>query len=326
MEILHIENLTKEEENLIVIDNMNLKIESGQTIAIKCTEDVSLMLFTLILERSKPSKGNINWLITPKISTILKDEGLYERLTVDDYLYFFKDLSSYKGSTKEIKSALELLPIEHKKIKDLDYSQKGRLKIARALLNNPNLLLVQEPTLYHDAESSSIICEAFSYINNLGISILSTSVSLEEVLLLNCKSYILDKHGFKKLETDKTTSAELINNTSVKITKIPAKIDDRIILFNPTEIDYIESYDGTSYLHVNDDKFPCNMSLIELENKLIPFGFFRCHRSYLVNLQKIRELVTWTRNSYSLILDDSKNNSIPLAKARLEEIKKFLDL
>ncbi|MDR0435024.1 MAG: LytTR family transcriptional regulator DNA-binding domain-containing protein [Gracilibacteraceae bacterium] len=35
-----------------------------------------------------------------------------------------------------------------------------------------------------------------------------------------------------------------------------------------------------------------------------PYGFFRCHRSYIVNLQKVREIITWTRNSYGLILDD----------------------
>lgn len=324
MEILHIENLTKEQQNLTLIDNMNLNMESGQTVAIKCTDDVSLMLFNLILKKTKPSKGNINWLIAPKISTVLKDEGLYERLTLDDYLNFFKDISNYRNSTKEIKSIFELVPIERKKIKALDYSQKGRLKITRALLSSPDLLLVQEPTLYHDAESSSIIRKAFAYINNLGISILSTSVSLEEILLLNCKSYVLDKQGFKELEPN-TTSFTSFSDTSVKITKIPAKIHDRIILFSPTEISYIESYDGINYLHVNKDKFPCNMSLIELENKLIPFGFFRCHRSYLVNLHKVHEVVTWTRNSYSLTLDDSKNDSIPLAKARLEEIKKFLN-
>ena len=49
----------------------------------------------------------------------------------------------------------------------------------------------------------------------------------------------------------------------------------------------------------------------------MPFGFFRCHRSYIVNLQKVREVITWTRNSYSLILENKEKTSIPLSKAKM---------
>ena len=34
------------------------------------------------------------------------------------------------------------------------------------------------------------------------------------------------------------------------------------------------------------------------------YGFFRCHRSYLVNMQKVQEVVRWTRNSYALRLEN----------------------
>jgi len=112
----------------------------------------------------------------------------------------------------------------------------------------------------------------------------------------------------------------------VRVEKIPAKVEDKIILFDPTEINFIESSDGISMLHVKGETFPCTLTLNELEQKLKAFGFFRCHRSYIVNLQKVREVITWTRNSFSLILDDSTKSSIPLSKGKLDELKTILGI
>ncbi|MDD3224426.1 MAG: LytTR family DNA-binding domain-containing protein [Clostridium sp.] len=115
-------------------------------------------------------------------------------------------------------------------------------------------------------------------------------------------------------------------NKTYKVEKISAKIGEKILLFDPKEIDYVESEQGSTTLSVRGEKFPCNMSLTDLEKRLKNFGFFRCHRSYIVNLQRVREVITWTRNSYSLNLDDKVKSSIPLAKGRIDELKDILSI
>ncbi len=73
---------------------------------------------------------------------------------------------------------------------------------------------------------------------------------------------------------------------------------------------------------MREGDFVCALTLSEsLEARLTGFRFFRCHRSYLVNLQRVREVITWTRNSFSLILDDERKSSIPLSKGRMDELK-----
>ncbi len=52
-------------------------------------------------------------------------------------------------------------------------------------------------------------------------------------------------------------------------------------------------------MHVREGDYVCAMTLSEREARLTGFGFFRCHRSYLVKLQRVREVITWTRNSCS---------------------------
>jgi ABC-2 type transport system ATP-binding protein len=156
-------------------------------------------------------------------------------------------------------------------------------------------------------------------------------VAFKDTLLLGEKAYRLNDEGLIELNQNKEEVKNDIEevqykNEIYKIEKIPAKVEERILLFDPTEIDYVESNQGVSNLYVRGDKFPCTISLTDLEERLRYFGFFRCHRSYLVNLQRVREVVTWTRNSYSLSLDDKTKSSVPLAKGRLDELKAVLKL
>ncbi|MFD1908968.1 LytTR family DNA-binding domain-containing protein [Paenibacillus rhizoplanae] len=59
-----------------------------------------------------------------------------------------------------------------------------------------------------------------------------------------------------------------------------------MVLFNPPEIDFIESIEGSILVHVGGENYSCGLTLTELEQRLLNFGFYRCHRSYIVNLQK----------------------------------------
>ncbi|NMM64780.1 ATP-binding cassette domain-containing protein [Clostridium sp. P21] len=341
MTLLNIENLSKECGNLRLLNDLNFTLNQGQCIGIKCSTDTSNLLFNLILGKTNYSKGNIyieNTSISKCtnikniIAVVFSNEGMYERLKIYDYMKFFEKIYNSKSSIKEILIKLGLFDISNKKIKSLTYSQKKRLSMARALLSNSKLILIQEPTLNVDRESALIIREFIPYICSLGISVLATSVSLEDIILLGGETYILDEKGLNTIETDISTDEtdEKSSNEAdldfpyFKVDKIPAKIDEKIILLNPTEIISIESLNGTSYLNVGEEKFPCTLTLNELENRLKYFGFFRCHRSYLVNLQRVREVVTWTRNSFSLILDDKNKTSIPLSKGRMNELKDIL--
>lgn len=143
--------------------------------------------------------------------------------------------------------------------------------------------------------------------------------------------YRLDDNGLKKIETEKVEGTESVNTEKeseipFRFNKIPTKVNDKIVLFDPPEIDYIESNDGQSMIYIKGEVFPSTLTLTKLEERLRPFGFFRCHRSYIVNLQKVREVITWTRNSYSLILEDKNNSSVPLSKTKMASLKEMLGL
>jgi ABC-2 type transport system ATP-binding protein len=302
------------------------------------------LLIDLILNREVPAKGEI-YIDEVKnvayvknnignIGIIFKDDALYEDMKVQDYLKFFSKLYASRLDLKEIMLKLAIYDIAGKIIKQLDFSQKRRVCLAREVLKQPKLLIIQEPILNVNRDTTKIITEYIESLCLEGCAVLMTSVYFKNALLVGEQVYRIDQDGIVEInpqeETATTKEADPESNNVMnqiyKIDKIPARGEDKILLFDPMEIDYIESIDGISYLYIRGDKFPCNISLADLEERLIPFGFFRCHRSYLINLQRVREVITWSRSSYSLSLGDKTKSTIPLSKGRLEDLKSILKL
>jgi ABC-2 type transport system ATP-binding protein len=345
--MLKIKGLYKEQKNNSIKD-IHIDVDKGSSISIECNNEMSDLLINLILGKEIPAKGeiyledvrNFDYIRNniSRVGVVFREETFYEKLTVEGYMKFFYSLLGSKVDYKEIMLKLALLDIGDVKIKSLNYSQRRRLSLAREMLKEPKLLIFQEPILNIDRDGAKIIVENIEDLRSKGTAVLITSVLFKDALMLGERAYILDDEGLKELNNNKEETniiKEEINSEKdepqdnipvYKVDKIPAKIEERILLFDPTEIDYVESEQGISNLNIRGDKFPCTISLTDLEERLKCFGFFRCHRSYLVNLQRVREVVTWTRNSYSLSLDDKVKSSIPLSKGRLEDLKAILKL
>lgn len=350
--MLKIKDLYKEKKN-IVLKGININIDKESSVSIECSNEISDLLVDLILGKEILGKGEIfiegieNSEYVKKniarIGVVLREDALYEDMAIESYMKFFADIFGYKDDYKEILMGLALLDIANTKIKKLSYSQKRRVSFARERLKRPKLLIFQEPILNMDLEGAMSIIENIDELCSSGTAVLITSVLFKDTMMIGEKAYRLDADGFVSLgnnrekydrqkEGTNTAGYEapieelVITNKIYKIEKIPAKLEEKILLFDPIEIDYIESDQGISNLYIRGEKFPCTISLTDLEERLKYFGFFRCHRSYIVNLQRVREIITWSRNSYSLCLDDKIKSSVPLSKGRLDELKTILKL
>jgi ABC-2 type transport system ATP-binding protein len=106
--------------------------------------------------------------------------------------------------------------------------------------------------------------------------------------------------------------------------KIPVRLEGKVALINPVDILFADAAEGRAYLQTIDGHLPTQFTLSELEERLARSGFFRAHRSYLVNLQHVKEVIPYTRNSFSLRLDDGENTEIPLSKSAAGELRELL--
>jgi len=215
------------------------------------------------------------------------------------------------------------------KIKDLGSSKRMYVTLLRVFFAHQPTIVLEEPYFYleeQDRRHFKLILDDLSKEKQ----ILILTSNLEDAIISCDVIYRLNEIGFHQLdirdtEEDKMEVQEQ-DRANITLQKIHTKRNDKVILFNPPEIDFIESVDGSILVHVGGENFDSALTLTELEQRLLSFGFFRCHRSYIVNLQKVREIITWTKNSYSLRLNTGKDAVVPLSRSKLQELKTLLNI
>ena len=254
--------------------------------------------------------------------------GEYERLTVKELIKF---LSTISGSLHKINFLIEkfgLTDIQQTKIKHIPTSKQIFIKQLRVFFAQQSTLILEEPYFFLDESDRKIFSKILDELSETKKIVIFAS-NLEDAFISCHKIYRLDEQGLKELDiADSEDEQETLEEDlrPFKLEKISTKKNEKTILFDPPEIDYIESVEGTIYVHVGGENYACAMTLTELEIKLKSYGFFRCHRSYIVNLQKVREIITWTKNSYSLRLNVGKDSVVPLSRTKLPELRGLLNI
>ncbi|MBN2169076.1 MAG: LytTR family transcriptional regulator DNA-binding domain-containing protein [Actinobacteria bacterium] len=108
--------------------------------------------------------------------------------------------------------------------------------------------------------------------------------------------------------------------------QLPARKGEKIYLINIDDIVFINIERDYTYLHTDSERYLTNQTLSELENSLDPNKFFRAHRGYIVNLQKVKEITKIGTSSYELTLDSPDNIKIPMSRRQSTELKKLLNM
>jgi DNA-binding LytR/AlgR family response regulator len=102
-------------------------------------------------------------------------------------------------------------------------------------------------------------------------------------------------------------------------------VDGSIDLIEVNAIFYFEAQGGDTLIRTKRKKpYHCVQRLNELERKLPGPAFARCHRAFVINLNRVRSLVPRNSKDYELRLDPPVNRRIPVARDRLKEIRRIL--
>ncbi|SLM62905.1 MULTISPECIES: LytR/AlgR family response regulator transcription factor [Dickeya] len=101
--------------------------------------------------------------------------------------------------------------------------------------------------------------------------------------------------------------------------------DKRIIVTNIHDIYYAESHEKLTFVYTRRDEFVMSMNITEFCSRLPQAYFFRCHRSYCVNISKIREIEPWFNNTYILKLSDLEFQ-VPVSRSKVREFRQLMRL
>ncbi len=109
--------------------------------------------------------------------------------------------------------------------------------------------------------------------------------------------------------------------------KVVVRAQSRLLLVDQREICFASIEEGTITVVTRTVEGHSNCrTLEELMDQLDPETFWRVHRSYLVNIQHIREVVPWFKSSYQLRMDDGQKTEIPVSRAQTKRLRELFNL
>ena len=222
--IIEVNNLVKQFKNSLAVNNLSFKINKGTIIGLLgpngCGKTTTMgMMLGLI----KPTSGAVfingqnieneknRTNILEKMNFISPYIELPKKLTVEENLKVYGRMygvNNLQDRISDLMKQLNLLDFKKRKTGELSSGQKNRVSLAKALINDPEILLLDEPTASLDPDVGDYIR---TYIENFasqkGKTILLASHNMNEVERL-CHEVMMMKNG--KI-IDKGTSNDLIN-------------------------------------------------------------------------------------------------------------------
>ncbi|WP_342438069.1 LytTR family DNA-binding domain-containing protein [Paenibacillus sp. FSL L8-0436] len=101
--------------------------------------------------------------------------------------------------------------------------------------------------------------------------------------------------------------------------------NEKIIVVDADEIYYASAQEKTTSVMTKGEEYSMALSISEFHSRLPQDSFFRCHRSYLVNLSKIKEIIPWFNNTYLLRLRDL-DFEVPVSRSKVKEFRQIMRL
>ena len=129
-------------------------------------------------------------------------------------------------------------------------------------------------------------------------------------------------------ERAKTAPPELpAPKPSLQRTKLLIKSNHRNFIVDAQDVVYATIDDGLITVVATNLEGQSNYRTIEeLQSNLDPESFWRVHRSYLVNIHRIKEVIPWFKSSFQLRMDDKKQTEIPVSRVQTKRLRALLKL
>lgn len=194
--MIEAEGLTKQFDDFLAVDSINLNVAQGQLLALLgpngAGKTTTVRMLTSVL---RPTRGKARVAgydvvtqaarVRSVVGVLTESHGLYGRMPADEYLDFFGRVYGMPSSErrKQIDQLLEsfgLAEARHRKIGEYSKGMRQKLALARALIHNPAVLLLDEPTSAMDPESARLVRDAIHELRSANRTIVICTHNLPE--------------------------------------------------------------------------------------------------------------------------------------------------
>jgi ABC-2 type transport system ATP-binding protein len=290
--VIQIENLTKRyNHDILALDNISMKINRGDVVGYVGpngsgkTTTIKILTNLLTPTAGQAFINNIDVNKNPKealcsVGALIEVPGIYDYLTPHETLTYFGRIYGMKKNDideqiKEVLSLVKLSGWEHKKIGSFSTGMQRRFGIARAILHNPEILILDEPVIGLDPKGIKDVRELIRRFQKEGITVFLSSHLLAEVTE-TCNTVIFLDNG--KIVT--TNSIEnIINKTKLKMIEAkflkPLSQEEITRISSITGIESIERINEHLRIHFDgkpDTSFQILTNLVSSGYQVVSFA------------------------------------------------------
>lgn len=221
---------------------------------------------------------------------------------IEELSYFIKSYSSIKILEKFDDSIKALQFVQNNSVDiiflDINMPKLDGMTFSRVINTLKNKPLIMFISAYKEHALEAFEVSAFDYI---------------------LKPYPEDRiiGALKRLE----------NSNGIKFNrdKITLWKNDILVVIPIRDICFCKANEHEVLVYTKEEEFKITSSISDFHMKLPQNNFFKCHRSYIVNLDKIKEIIPWFNNTYLLKLQDMEEE-IPVSRHNLSKFKQLMGI
>lgn len=256
-----------------------------------------------------------------KIRTIIADDEFPARSELEFLLEGIDDIQLV-GVAEDGIQALELIKEKSPDLVFLDIQMGGKtgLEVAKELMDLELEPIVVFVTAYDEYALDAFTVNAVDYL-------LKPYEEERLVKLINrIKPLYFKEQAIEEKLTDLIEKIRDKGRIS-KIEKLAVRTNKgNLKLLEYNEIILLYTHDSKVYVKTYDQEYQIDLSLSELEDRLKQAEFLRVHRSYLINLNKIKEIVPWFKGKYQVLMGDDRQMEVPVSRAKVKDLQKVFGI
>jgi ABC-2 type transport system ATP-binding protein len=243
--MLSIRNLNKTYGRLQAVTDLNLEVPEGEIFGFvgpNGAGKTTTMKIMCGLLKATSGEITLDGVDVIKNSKKIKEKigympdffGVYDDLKVNEYLEFYASIYNIKGEARKkiIDDLLELVDLSHKRevyVDSLSRGMKQRLCLARSLVHNPRLLVLDEPASGMDPRARVEMKEILKNLKGMGKTIIISSHILPELSELCTSIGIIDK-GRMVISGSVSEIMQQVYSKKVVKLKVRGRLDDAVMI------------------------------------------------------------------------------------------------
>ena len=220
MKAIEVYNLTRNYNGLCAVDNISFEVEHGEIFGFLGPNGAGkTTTIKMLTGQLRPTSGEAQVVgcdvvderqeLKPQIGVVFEYQNIYERLSARDNLGFYARLYGVnKKRVAEVLAQVGLMGREREKIKNYSNGMKQRLLIARALLHEPKVLFLDEPTRGLDPGVARDIRTIVADLSNEGVTVFLTTHYMEEADRLSNRVAIINQGRIVALDMPEKLKVE----------------------------------------------------------------------------------------------------------------------